>query len=312
MPTAFSVLFPMLFPPLKRRSFSLVNAWFWAGLLGIGTASVAAAELPAAAASGIKMWNGNKTESRQEYEREILGAVLKATSKVAGDMAVQEDLTDYPLAEDEASVFRTKGFDIFGTVAGNSKLAHEQKILIPLPLMKGLLGHRILIIRAADKNKFAALKSAQQLQQLRMGIPATWADAELFRQNGYPVVERGSFDELFERLENKEFDYVTFGANEVDGVFKARAAESGALIIEPSLLVYYPFPLVFYVNPANKQLAERVAQGLQLIAANGELDAIFQRYFGAELRALNLPARTKISLKNPILPAEMADFKPSI
>jgi hypothetical protein len=265
-----------------------------------------------AAITQIKLWNGNKTQSRQQYEREILEAALKATNASHGHWALQEDLTDYPLAADEASVFRSKGFDIFGTVAGNTKLAAEKKILIPLPLMKGLLGYRILIIRAADKEKFAAIKSAQQLQQLRLGIPSTWADAELFRQNGYKVEEKGSFDDLFTRLENNEFDYVSFGANEVAGVFAQRAAQSGKLIVDSSLLVYYPFPLVFYVNPNNKALAQQVTQGLQTIISNGELDAIFNRYFGAELKLLNLSGRTKITLKNSILPAEMADFTPSL
>lgn len=265
-----------------------------------------------AAITQIKLWNGNKTQSRQQYEREVLEAALNATNASHGKWHLQEDLTDYPLAADEANVFRSKGFDIFGTVAGNTKLANEKKILIPLPLMKGLLGYRILIIRAADKEKFAAIKSTQQLQQLRLGIPGTWADAELFRQNGYKVEEKGSFDDLFTRLENNEFDYVSFGANEIAGVFAQRAAQSGKLIIDPSLLVYYPFPLVFYVNPNNPALAERVIAGLQSISSNNELNKIFNRYFGAELKRLDLSGRTKISLKNPILPAEMKDFAPSL
>lgn len=282
------------------------------GLWSCGAIAAVEKSASAVAVTQVKLWNGNKTQSRQQYEREVLEAVLNATNASHGKWQLQEDLTDYPLAADEASVFRSKGFDIFGTVAGNTKLADEKKILIPLPLMKGLLGYRILIVRAADKEKFAAIKSTQQLQQLRLGIPSTWADAELFRQNGYKVEEKGSFDDLFTRLENNEFDYVSFGANEVAGVFAERAAKSGKLIVDSSLLVYYPFPLVFYVNPNNPELAKRVTEGLQAITANGELDKIFNDYFGAELTVLNLPGRTKITLKNPILPAEMADFKPSL
>lgn len=282
------------------------------GCVSLGSFATPEQSSSADAATPITLWNGNKTASRQRYEREILEAALNATTAAHGNYQLQEDKTDYPLAADEASVFRSKGFDIFGTVAGNTKLANEKKILIPLPLMKGLLGYRILIIRAADKEKFVAIKSAQQLQQLRMGIPSTWADAELFRHNGYKVEEKGSFDDLFTRLENNEFDYVTFGANEVTDVFSERAAKSGKLIVESSLVVFYPFPLVFYVNPDSKALAARVTEGLQIISANGELDKIFNRYFAADLAAVNLPARAMIKLKNPILPAEMADFKPSL
>lgn len=259
----------------------------------------------------ISMWNGNKTTSRQTYEREILEAILTATEASYGAWTLKEDKTDYPSAEDEARVFH-KGFDIFGTVAGNQKLNNEQKILVPLPLMKGLLGHRVLIIRAEDKKKFAGITQSSQLRALKLGIPVTWADAELFRQNGYAVVEKGSFDELFERLLKKEFDYVSFGANEIAGVFAERAAASGKLMIDNSLLVYYPFPLVFYVSPQKPALAKRVTEGLKTISANGVLDKIFNRYYGQALAELNLNERTRITLENPILPAEMKGFTPSL
>jgi ABC-type amino acid transport substrate-binding protein len=302
-----------MFMWIQKTAKSFISSGLAMLLLGAAPLTVAEDQtIKQSSITTIKLWNGNKTPSRQTYEREVLEAALTATKKQHGTWELIEDKTDYPLAEDEASVFREKGFDIFGTVAGNAKLASEKKILIPMPLMKGLLGYRILIIRAEDKAKFAAIKSAEQLQELRMGIPSTWADAELFRHNGYKVEEKGSFNDLFLRLENNEFDYVTFGANEITGVFCERAARSGKLAIDSSLLVFYPFPLVFYVNPENETLAQRVKSGLQIISANGELDVIFNRYFAEDLKAVNLPARTMIQLKNPILPAEMANFKPAL
>jgi hypothetical protein len=258
----------------------------------------------------IKFWNANKTTSRQIYELEILKATLIATEKTYGKWELTEDKTDYPAAEDEASIFRNKGFDVFATVAGNAKLANEKKIIIPLPLMKGLLGYRILIIRESDREKFAAIKTAGQLQKLRLGIPDTWADAGLFRYNGYSVIEKGSFDALFGRLRDNEFDYVSFGANEVEGVFSERAQAAGQLMIDPSLLVFYPFPLVFYVNPVNSALAERITFGLKVISSNGVLDALFNQHYGTYIDKLKLKHRHMISLKNPMLPTEMIDFKP--
>lgn len=259
----------------------------------------------------ISLWNGNKTQSRQVYEREVLEAALAATRSTHGRWELREDLTDYPRAEDEANIF-AKGIDIFGTVAGNPKFAVKKKIMVPHPIMKGILGYRLLIIRKADSEQFSAVKSAEGLRRLRMGIPATWADAALFRHNGYTVVEKGSFDELFQRLENNEFDYVTFGANEIADVFATRAAQSGELIVEPSLVVYYPFPLVFYVNPDNSALAERVRTGLEIIIGDGELDRLFNRHYGVQLTKLALRTRTRITLKNPLLPTELSNFKPSL
>ena len=303
----------MFNPQSTARILAQLHFLVFFGIVACGAAANASTGLPktVAADTEVALWNGNKTQSRQEYEREVLEAALAATGQTHGPWTLREDLTDYPRAEDEAGIFR-KGFDIFGTVAGNRKLANEQKILIPVPLMKGILGYRILIVRKADAQKFAAIRSAGDLKKLRMGIPATWADAGLFRHNGYAVVEKGSFDDLFRRLEDNEFDYVTFGANEIGGVFTERAAKSGKLMIEPSLLVYYPFPLVFYVNPDKPVLAERVTTGLKTITANGELDKLFNRYYGPALAHLNLAGRTRIDLENPILPKEMAGFKPAL
>lgn len=260
----------------------------------------------------IKFWNGNKTTSRQAYERDVLAAALEVTRKGYGDIPVIEDLTDYPDPADEAAIFRTKGVDVFGTVAGNPKLAGEEKIIVPHPMMKGLLGYRLLITRAADRDTFAGITSAAELQQQRQGIPLGWADAALFRHNGYPVVEQGTFDDLFTRLRDKQFDYVSFGANEVESVFRERAAGVGELQTNDTLLIYYPFPLVFYVNPENTQLARRLSQGMQIITRNGQLDEIFRHHYGDLVERLQLKDRQLIPLTNPLLPPELINFHPNL
>ena len=257
----------------------------------------------------IKFWNGNKTSSRQAYERDVLTAVLEVTRKGYGEIPVIEDLTDYPDPADEASIFRKKGFDVFGTVAGNPKLANEKKILIPHPMMKGLLGYRVLIIRAADRETFAGITTAAQLQQQRLGIPLGWADAALFRHNDYPVVEDGTFDDLFTRLRSNQFDYVSFGANEVEGVYQERAATPADLHTDEDVLLYYPFPLVFYVNPNNTELARRIDQGMQIIIHNGQLDDIFQRHYGNLVERLQLKNRALITLTNPLLPDALLNYE---
>lgn len=259
---------------------------------------------PSPAGQTVNFWNGNKTEARQQYEREVLKAVMNATVSSHGEWHLKEDLTDYPKASDEAAVFRM-GYDLFVTVAGNKKLADEDKIIIPMPLMKGLLGYRLLIINAKDRKTFSGITSAEQLQKLRMGIPETWADADLFRHNGYKVVERGDFDDLFNRLLAGEFDYAAFGANEIEGVFANRAKPKGNFVIDQSLLVYYPFPLVFYVNPEKPQLVARVREGLRIIQQNGKFDAIFDRFYGETVEQLNLKERRLIVLDNPILPKSL-------
>lgn len=263
-------------------------------------------------ATVINFWNGNKTPGRQAYEREVLDAVLLATRKGYGNVPVVEDRRDLPVASDETAIFRKGGADIFGTVAGNPKLANENKLLIPFPMMKGLLGYRLLIIRAEDQGKYSAIESVEDLRALTNGVPDGWAEVDLFRANGIAVEADLRFDNLFEKLAEQQFDYTTFGGNEIEQVFSEHVASRRELALEQQLLVYYPFPLVFYVTPNDPILAQRISQGMAIISRNGVLDGIFEQHFGETVRRLNLSKRHKLVLNNPLLPEELKGFQPDL
>ena len=249
----------------------------------------------------IHFWNGNKSLIRQRYEREILEACLNITSHDHSDIHLVTDDTDYPSAEDEGNIF-SKNIDALITVAGNQKFSGKEFHAIHSPIAKGLLGYRVLITRKEMLGSFAHCTTEQQCRNFKAGIPATWADADLFRFNQYPVVEKGLFEEIFIRLKNAEFDYVSLGANEVESVFESMAKPLSGLVIEPSLALQYPFPLVFYVHPDKRELAERISSGLEKLYASGKLDSIFNRYFAQCINSLNLASRNIIPLHNPILP----------
>lgn len=257
--------------------------------------------------SRISFWNGNRSEARQVYERQVLKAILEATEEVWGECEIEETLEDYPGTQ-ESLVFVEKGHDLIVTVAGNQKFKKGEMIVIPQPLAKNLLGYRILIIRAEDADIFAAISQSEELQKLAHGIPETWSDATVFRHNGYHVVEAGNFDDIFDRLQNKHFDYSTFGANEVLGVYEDRAAKREGLIIDQNILLFYPFPLVFYVNPNRPKLAERIYQGLQSIISTDKLDAIFNAHYGNISEQLHLNSRRAFKLDNPLIPDEFSLF----
>ena len=253
--------------------------------------------------SRVNFWNGNRSESRQIYERQVLQAILEATEEVWGECEIEETLDDYP-GNQESLVFAEKGHDLFVTVAGNQKFKEGGMIVIPKPLTKNLLGYRLLIIRAEDAGLFAGISRSEELQKLNHGIPETWSDATVFRHNGYNVVEEGNFDDIFDRLQDKRFDYSAYGANEVLGVYEDRASKREGLIIDQNILLFYHFPLVFYINPNLPKLAERIRQGLQSIISTGKLDAIFNEHYGKITEQLNLNSRWVFKLDNPLIPDE--------
>lgn len=263
------------------------------------------------AQQNVNFWNGNKTESRQQYERNILKAALEASTQAHGDYTLSEDKSALS-SDEESAVFRDTNTDLFVTVAGNPKLKHEEKIIVTHPLMKGLLGYRLIIVRHHDLEKFAAIRKQGALKKLSVGIPEGWADADLFRHNGFSVVEGGSFDEIFDLLAAKKFDYVSLGANEIEDVFKNRAEDSGMFNIEPTILLYYPFALVFYIDPEKPELAERLRDGLEAIERNGHAQRLFERATGNLIERLELRSRKVFRLENPMLPPQMREYRSTL
>ncbi len=254
----------------------------------------------------MNFWNGNKSPVRQQYELDILKAALSSSNFNLAE--INNDLTDYPKAEDEGNIFN-HGCDALVTVAGNRKFLGIDKIIVEQPITKGLLGYRLLIIKKEKLATFKQVKTHQDLQCLTIGIPATWADADLFRSNNYQVIEEGLFEGIFERLNNNEFDYVALGANEIEQAYQSIKNKKYDLVIEPSLMLYYPFPLVFYVNKNNSKLAQIIENGLMAIAGNGELEKIFHRYYGDIVNRLYMKERLQITLDNPILPNTMQGYR---
>lgn len=255
----------------------------------------------------VDFWNGNRSEIRQDHEREILEAILEATFAEFGPWKIKESCEEYP-GDEESKAFSQKNHDVLVTIAGNQKFNDDEVIVINKPLAKNLLGYRVPIINQKDALKFPKISEAN-IKQLTQGIPETWSDANIFRHNGFNVSEEGTFDDIFHRLANDNFDYVTLGANEVKSIFENRASKIEGLIIEDELMFFYPFPLVFYVNPDQSELAMRLEKGLSIIEKNGTLDAIFDKYYGNLVEKLNLKNRQLIQLENPFIPAVFDDLK---
>lgn len=259
----------------------------------------------------VRFWNGNKTTARQDYELALLDACLSVTQQQFGCYSLLTDDVDYPDAEDEGNVFET-GCDALVTVAGNVKFKNKRKIVIKQSLTKGLLGYRLLIVRKDSLAIFQTLNKLSELQSMSIGIPATWADAELFRQNNFKVVERGTLEDIFIRLQRQEFDFIALGANEIEDVFADYAEPLKDLTIEPTKMIYYPFPLVFYINPSEPELANRLEIGLANIMQNGQFEALFRAHHGNVVSRLNLKKRQMYTLQNTLLPEDMSNMSSNL
>ncbi len=243
----------------------------------------------------IKFWNGNKSPARQSYEHELLSLLLDLNGN---KVKISNDKTDYPNAEDEGAVFE-HGTDVLVTVAGNAKFEGKRFHEVKVPLCKGLLGWRVLIVANERLDEFKCL-SLNELKQKRVGVPDTWVDAELFRANGFDVLEKGNLDEMLGWVKDGTVDFITLGANEAKDILDSAPELAKGLSIEPSITLYYPFPLVFYVNENRSDLASLLKTSL--LENSSAIDELFQQHYGHVIDEIGRSSRMRLTLENPLLP----------
>jgi hypothetical protein len=175
----------------------------------------------------------------------------------------------------------------------------EQSLLaVRIPLDKGVLGWRLLLIKKADRARFAAVHTQRQLSKLSAGQQRDWSDTVVLRANGLPVVAAGLYQPMFQMLASDRFQYFPRGVGEVWDEAKQNAHLD--LEVEPHLALHYPVQTYFFVSRHNPALARRIELGLRAAMRDGSFEALFEQCNGDAIRRARLSSRTVIELRNPL------------
>lgn len=239
---------------------------------------------------------------QEDYYIQLLRLILNASK--APDEVIEFRFANNPLSQARwiAAVVQDKDNNVLWTM---TNLEREQSMrAIRVPLLKGLIGYRLLVIRKTDEAKFAKINSKQELLALSAGQGMHWPDTEILRINGFNVKEAMAKENLYKMLVAKRFDFFPRGATEVD--LEADLIRSQNLMVEPRLILHYPAVLYFFVNKKNEELAQRLEKGFAIILKNGDFDKLFlsTARVKSALAILKEPNRKVIELENPLLPRD--------
>ncbi len=183
--------------------------------------------------------------------------------------------------------------------------AEADFLSVKIPLRKGILGYRVFLIRKQDKDRFAAVRTLDDLKKFSVGQGHTWNDLAVFKANGITTVTGNDYERLFEMLMIGRFDYFSRGINEAPAELADRKDEYPDMMLEENILLYYPWPKFFYVNKHDKTIADRVERGLKIMIKDGSFDDLFNKFNQKYIDAVNLKSRRLIKLDNPMLPASV-------
>ncbi len=187
--------------------------------------------------------------------------------------------------------------------AATDQKMEESLLPVRIPILKGLLGYRILIINSANQSRFSSVQTWDDLKQISMGQGATWADTMILRHNGIKVVAANRYENLFHMVDGGRFDAFPRGVQEPWTEISLRPDLD--LSVERNLMLIYKMPFYLFVSPDNVELAGELESGLRMMIADGS----FHQYFMNDpsvrdaLDKSNLKNRLSFHLENPNLPA---------
>ncbi|UTY56772.1 transporter substrate-binding domain-containing protein [Massilia sp. erpn] len=156
---------------------------------------------------------------------------------------------------------------------GTNPQRERELLPVRISLLRELNDYRVFLIRADQQERFRAVRTLDDLRQLKAGVGVNWPSADVLRRNGLPVVTSITYESLFPMLAVKRFDYLPRGTHEAWGEQELHAKDG--LVLESTIFLHYRVPHYFFVSRNNPQLADRIERGLKLAQKDGSWDKLF-------------------------------------
>lgn len=141
-------------------------------------------------------------DQKQDYYIDLLELILAESSKEFGDYQMIPVPIEMPQGRSSIMVEQNNSIDITWRMTSNDI---EQRLnAIYLPLLKGIMGYRIFIIRKEDQILFSENMTLVELQQMLAGQGVDWPDSEILSFNKFKVLT-GNATYMLTMLEKKTF-----------------------------------------------------------------------------------------------------------
>jgi len=264
----------------------------WLGIVLVNAANVRA----------ITLVRYPQPESATDERASYPAAVLQMCARRSGNaFAVTPADFHAQQGRNIRQLIRNDGIDVIWAVADKER---ERELLpIYIPIDRGLIGWRLLLIREQDKAWFAQIGSPADLAQLTAGQGHDWPDVAVLRANGFHVETSTTYEGLFHMLERGHIQYFPRSLSEIGPELDAH--QQLGFAVQDSLVMYYRSGLYFFVNINNAALASMLTSCLHSATRDGALRALFHEYYDDAIRRADLPHRRIVALQKPVLATDL-------
>jgi len=210
-------------------------------------------------------------------------------------------------SQDEAVKAISRGFDsqrnpmgLTVGVYGAGAVLNEHLHPIEIPVAGGVLGLRAGWTYREELPKLSTIQDTADLQEIVLLQGLGWSDVEIFDAAGLRTYTARP-QELFRLVDNRRVQLFPRGIAELEDEEPLVRAATNHTVLDPYLLIAYPFAGFFYVDPDNLRLAKAIRSGFERAIEDGSYqELIDQTVFTPWLKKhLNLANRKVLVLANP-------------
>lgn len=243
-----------------------------------------------------------KNDPRGAYKLAVIETALQKTESTHGPYAIEDVHFASKFSTYRAREMVIEGKDINTYVALTNSDWESQTLPIRIPIRRGIINYRLLMIHQDNMAKFRQIDNLTDLKNVVVGLQLGWTTTEIFKAEGFDMELSSKYSGLFPMLDGKRFDYVPRGINEIFNE-QARHRSELDIVVEPTLALYVPSPTYIFISPKEPELAARMEKGLEIMVADGTLKKMFYERFSEGLNKAGLAKRKLIRIPNPLLPA---------
>jgi len=241
--------------------------------------------------------------TRNSYYIELLKLALDNTTKKYGPYEIKNIEKD--IVQSRISNYLGEGsnsIDLMWTMTS----AERERLMLPIriPLLKGLMGCRLLIINKSNVNLFEKLNNVSELKKLIAVQGHDWPDTDILIANGFKVEKATNYEGMFKMISIGRGDYFPRAINEPFEEIKLRPDLN--LAVEKNIMLFYFSPMFFFVNINNPKLRDRIEEGLYIAIKDGSFDKHFYNHPSVKqaLQKVNFKKMKVFKLDNPLLTPE--------
>ena len=238
------------------------------------------------------------------YHNALLHAVLEASKGEYGpyQLNIISQAKEWTTARNVHYLAQGDVVNISWGGTGPGEPADIGVIRIEYPILKSINGYRIFLIDKAQQHQFKQITTRHDLQKYKAGQVSGWVEVKLLKHNELPLIDNSHLNNLYAMLAMGRYDYLPLGVLEISDEFEKVSKKHDNLLIDDSILLYYPSPIYYLVSEKKPELANRIRFGMKVITQDGTLDRLFEQHFSEVLNKYRLQDRQVITLENPYLP----------